>query len=205
MTLDEARQWLASNASGDRRHEGIGHAGYVDLYETADEATRGKLLDAMTFLLVDGNDSDQLLASSFFARAGAPPPLLRDLATAYVTRKFDGHHPLADLLGRLTYQMSEDVAAILVRQFNADPVRQFGLSYAVLRHDKRGPTWDNFVRALPSIDQADDLVTGFRAAFAAQRVDDYFALLRGRPESLLRAVASRLSHESGQALLAAAL
>lgn len=205
MRLDEAQQWLTSRAMMGQHAEGIGHSAYVDQYQTGDEATRARLVDAMTQLLVDGDDHDQLLATSFFGRVGAPPDALRDLASLYVARGFEGSHPLAKLLGLLTYHLPPDAAAILKAPFNADPLRHFGLAQAVLRHDRRGPTWDTFARVVPHIQDPEELARGFQAAFAAQRVPDYFAMLRRRPASLLRAVASRLDIKSGEDLLTATL
>jgi hypothetical protein len=204
MTVDEARMWLASLASGERRYDGIAHAAYVDQYAEGSEPTRARLLEAMTLLLVDGDESDQLFATGFFGAVGAPPEVLEQLVATYLARGLDGRHPVATVLGRSTFHLPAEAAADLRRQFVADPIRHFGLAHAVLVHDRGGPAWDGFVRALRHIDQPDDLVGAFRAAFAAERENDFYSLMRTKPEALVRAVAQRLIPASRGALLAAA-
>jgi hypothetical protein len=204
MTVDEARAWLSGLVAGARGDDQIAHAPYVDRYQSAAEPERARLREAMALLLEEGNDEDQLFAARFLDAIGAQPDVLRRLAQTYLTRGLDGRHPVAGALGRATYNLPADVVAELRRQFVADPIRHFGLAYAVLRTDARGQAWDSFVRALSAHDQVEDLISAFRAAFSAERENDFYSLMRDRPEPVLRAVAEQLSPSSRAALLGAA-
>ena len=200
MTVDEARLLLPAPAPG---QADVGHTVLADLYEHSSEAGRADLREAMIVLLEEGSFADQRLAEGFFAAVGADAEVLQRLAESYVARDWDGRHAAVTVLSRETFHLPADVSVALRRRFVADPVRHFGLAQAVLAHDRQGPSWEAFAQAVAQLDELDDLLLAFRIAFVAEREGEFFALMRGRPDLQVRALAQRMMAGSREKLLAA--
>jgi hypothetical protein len=201
MTLDEARRLLPASNTGEA--DILGHSVLAEQFEHSSESGRAQLREAMMVLLEEGSARDQRLAEGFFAAVGADADVLQRLAASYVARGWDGRHAVVTVLSRETFHLPADVSVALRRQFVADPVRHFGLAQAVLAHDRHGPSWEAFARAVAQFEELDDLLAAFRCAFVAERESEFFALMRGRPETQVRALAQRMIAGSREKLLAA--
>lgn len=198
-TLWDARAFLARMSPGDCDGAFI-HAGHVDRYREVDDDDKARYHSAMLTLLSEGAEWEKGLAASFFKYISIPVEVMSTLVRSYEGRGWDSGHPAAGLFARSSHEFSDEQVASLRRLFLSDPERHRRLLQGILPRDPTGPLWDAFVELVTHVMDIAGLLDAFETALLARRDDDFFELLRGKPEPLVRALANRLTKKCAERL-----
>lgn len=139
----------------------------------------------------EGTPAERRAALDFWSRVPPPDGVSDALAEAYLEAGPRAADPeLRACLGLYTgHAFSEAVGLRLAARFSADPTGERDLAPAALRCDPHGDAWQALVRLVLDTHDVPGLYRLFDAAYQAERADDFFAMLRGRPADTLRALA----------------
>ena len=155
---------------------------------------------AVAVLLEHGTEREQRDAADFFARRTMSADEAALATRLYADRGWDSTHPLATALARARDLREEDRARLL-QLFLCAPERHLEVAGPLLRHAARGAAWDALAALAQRTDDAKLLRRALTTASELGRQDEFLALLRGRPEPVIRALAAELHEPWMQPLL----
>jgi hypothetical protein len=203
MTLEEARAIHRDlPVRGEPRDRNDDYA-WDRAFDAASASVQDPFRQAMVVFLDQGTPQEQRLAQGFFATHRVGREEATRLAALYTERGWDTHHPVARLMHFVQYQIAEPERAALRRIFVADPLKHSVLAPLALMGGKTGPAWDAFALMVRATSDVAGLDQAYQAAFAGQAMEEFFALLKGRPGPVLRALAKTMVRGDGERLLSA--
>ncbi len=197
LSVQEARDYIASTTPDNYPKDRFIHSAHVDLYNEGSDADKRRVVEAMETLLTGGVDWEQKMAAAFFKTVGAPSDVVDRLLACYAQH---GSAPIADVIGHSWYALNPAQAAAARALFVGDPAHNIALAGAALAHDD-GSGWNALAHTIATSDDAAVLAAAFEAAYGASRDDDFYAAMKSRPASLVRATAALMSATSAPKLL----
>lgn len=81
----------------------------------------------------------------------------------------------------------------LAARFAADPETERDLAINAVRFDAHGAAWDALMKLVAQAEELVPLYHLFGAAYQAERIDDYFVAIKGKPSRVLVEFAGCLS------------
>jgi hypothetical protein len=204
MTLDEARD-VVRHTSVDERPTGTydDHA-WDRAFDEAPASVQEPFRDAMVVFLADGTAQEQQMARSVLSAHRFGPGHATRLAALYVERGWDTHHPAAELMHFVQYQIAEHERAALRRIFVADPLKHSLLAEVALMDGTSGPAWAAFTSLVRATNDAGALHRLFSKVAFTSALKPFYALIAEKPEPVIRALAAT-SYDHGREMLAACL
>ncbi len=190
MTIDEARTALLELERGPAlRSDSFGPKQWVDNFQVADSAGRSRSHEVAWALVHEGTPDERRYALDFWGAVSPPEGVSDALAELYL-----GESPpdanLRGSIGQYTgHRFSDDVGRKIAARFASDPDGERDLAINAVKFDPQGAAWDALIRLVLKTDDAVAIYRLFGAAYQAERSEDFFTAIKGKPPEVLTEIA----------------
>ena len=186
MTIDEAVAALSELTSGGTytKNQFFGPEQWVQNFLAGDDAFKMKSHQVAWTLVHEGTPDLRRTGLEFWGAVSPPDGVSDALAELYLAEQPPDPN-LRDSVGLYTgHRFSDDVGRRLAARFAADPDGERDIAGNAVRYDAHGAAWDALIRLVLKTDDARGLYRLFDAAYQADRIDDFFDAIKGKPPAV---------------------